>query len=93
MKLLAPPIAGSDWAVSNPEPLARVLFHGLTGPITVSGKRYAAPDAQPIMPTLVNLSNSNTVSVLTYVRREWGNDTEPIESKAYSDNVSYRSKR
>jgi len=84
MKLLAPPLAGSDWAVGNPEPLARVLFHGLNGPITVSGKRVAAPDAQPIMPPLANLSNSDTASVLSYVRREWGNDTEPIESKAIS---------
>ncbi len=79
MNLLAPPLAGSDWVVGNPERLARVLFHGLTGPITVSGKRYAAPDVQPIMPPLANLSNSDTASVLTYIRREWGNGAEPIE--------------
>ncbi len=84
MKLLAPPLAGSDWVVGNPERLARVLFHGLTGPITVSGKRYTAPDVQPIMPPLANLSNSDTASVLTYIRREWGNNAEPIESRTIS---------
>ena len=84
MKLLAPPLAGSDWVVGNPERLARVLFHGLTGPITVSGKRYAAPDVQPIMPPLANLSNSDTASVLTYIRREWDNDAAPIESRTIS---------
>jgi mono/diheme cytochrome c family protein len=84
MKLLAPPLAGSHWVVGNPERLARVLFHGLTGPITVSGKRYAAPDVQPIMPPLANLSNSDTASVLTYIRREWGNEAEPIESRTIS---------
>lgn len=79
MKLLAPPLAGSDWVAGNPERLARVLFHGLIGPITVNGKRYAAPEIQPIMPPLANLDNSDIASVLTYIRREWSNDAEPIE--------------
>jgi len=79
MKLLAPPLAGSDWVAGNPERLARVLFHGLTGPITVSGKRYAAPDIQPIMPPLANLDNSDIASVLTYIRREWDNNAEAVE--------------
>ncbi len=78
MQLLAPPLAGSDWVMGNPERLARVLFHGLTGPITVSGKRYAAPDVQPIMPPLATLSNSDIASVLTYIRREWDNNADPI---------------
>ncbi len=82
MKLLAPPLAGSDWVQGSKERLARVLFHGLTGPITVSGKHYAAPDIQPVMPPLATLGNSEIAAVLTYVRREWGNTADPISSGA-----------
>ena len=80
MKLLAPPLAGSDWVQGRKERLARVLFHGLAGPITVSGKRYAAPDIQPVMPPLATLGNTEIAAVLTYIRREWGNTADPISS-------------
>ena len=78
MKLLAPPLAGSDWVEGSEERLVRVLFHGLSGPITVSGKRYSAPDVQPLMPPLANLNNADIAAVLTYIRREWGNRADPI---------------
>ena len=77
-KLLAPPLAGSDWVNGTPERLARVLFHGLSGPITVSGKHYTAPDVQPVMPPLATLSNDDIAAVLTYIRRAWGNTADPI---------------
>lgn len=81
VKLVAPPLAGSDWVTGSPERLARVLFHGLTGPITVSGQQYAAPEVQPLMPPLAILSNEDIASVLTYIRREWGHAAEPINSR------------
>lgn len=77
-KLLAPPLAGSDWVNGSPERLARVLFHGLTGPITVSGKHYTAPNVQPVMPPLATLGNDEIAAVLTYIRRAWGNTADPI---------------
>lgn len=79
-KLVAPPLAGSDWVTGNEERLARVLFHGLTGPITVSGKEYAFPEVQPLMPPLASLDNGDTAAVLTYIRREWGNTADPVSS-------------
>ncbi len=77
-RLLAPPLAGSDWVLGTEERLVRVLFHGLAGPITVSGKRYATPEVQPVMPPLATLSNDDISAVLTYIRREWGNTADPI---------------
>lgn len=78
MKFLAPPLAGSDWVNGSPERLARVLFHGLAGPITVSGKRYDIPEVQSVMPPLATLGNDDIAAVLTYIRREWGNTADPI---------------
>ncbi len=77
-KQIAPPLANSDWVLGSEERLVRVLFHGLQGPITVSGKRYAAPDIQPFMPPFAALSNTDIAAVLTYIRREWGNHANPI---------------
>lgn len=78
MKMLAPPLAGSDWVNGSPRRLVRVLFHGLSGPITVSGKPYAAPEVQEVMPPLATLGNEEIAAVLTYLRREWGHSAEPI---------------
>lgn len=81
---LAPPLAGSDWVTGSEERLVRVLFHGLTGPVTVSGKTYTAPNVQPFMPPLANLNNEDIAAVLTYVRREWGNQADPISGAEVS---------
>ena len=78
MQFLAPPLAGSDWVMGSEERLARVLFHGLSGPIHVNGKIYKAPEVQPAMPPLANLNNGDTAAVLTYIRREWGNTGDPV---------------
>ena len=84
MKLLAPPLAGSDWVQGSEERLVRVLLHGLAGPIVVNGKRYAAPEIQPLMPPLANLDNESIAAVLTYIRREWGNAADPITKNEVS---------
>jgi len=79
-KFLAPPLAGSDWVNGSKERLVRVLLHGLSGQITVSGKDYDTPEVQPVMPPLAGLGNSEIAAVLTYIRREWGNTADPISS-------------
>ncbi len=78
VKFLAPPLAGSDWVNGSSQRLARVLLHGLTGPITVSGKRYAPPEIQAVMPPLAALGNPEIAAVLTYIRRDWGNTGDPV---------------
>ncbi len=84
MRMLAPPLADSDWVTGGEQRLVRVLLHGLRGPITVSGKRHAPPEIQPAMPPLAMLNNSDLAAVLTYIRREWGNAAEPVAEKTVS---------
>jgi len=83
-KLLAPPLAGSDWVTGSDRRLIRVLLHGLSGPIHVSGKHYTVPEIQPVMPPLAHLGNKEIAAVLTYIRREWGNDADPISANRVS---------
>ena len=84
MKMLAPPLAGSEWVLGGEQRLVRVMLHGLRGPLTIAGKRYAAPEIQPEMPPLAVLSNNDIAAVLTYIRREWDNTANPVREKAVS---------
>ncbi|MBK8976534.1 MAG: c-type cytochrome [Planctomycetes bacterium] len=71
---LAPPLRGSEWVLGAPERLARIVLHGLTGPIEVAGERYEFP----LMPDHGRLSDDELAAVLTYVRRGWDHVAEPV---------------
>ncbi len=84
LPMLGPPLANSDWVQGDEGVLVRILLHGLTGPISVNGKRYAAPEIQPTMPPLSTLSNDQVAAALTYIRREWDNNAEPVTPRSVS---------
>ena len=84
MKMLAPPLAGSDWVNGGEQRLVRVMLHGLRGPLTVRGKHYDAPAIQPEMPPLAVLNNGDIAAVLTYIRREWDNTADPVAERTVS---------
>ncbi len=65
---LFPPLAGSDFLKANPERAARIVTHGLTGPVTVNGKAF-----NNIMPAQSQLSDQQVADVLTFVLNSWGN--------------------
>ena len=81
MKRFAPPLAGSEWVLGDPERLALILLHGLEGAIEVKGKVYDAPDILPVMPSHATLSLPDMANVLTYIRNEWGNSAESISPR------------
>ena len=66
-----PPLAGSDWVKGGTERNIRVVLHGLSGPIKVSGANFAAP--APMPPQGAVLSDQDVANVLTFVRNSWGN--------------------
>ena len=63
-----PPLAGSDYLLSNPKRAIAILLNGLSGKITVNGKEFNG-----VMPA-VQLSDESIANVLTYVLNTWGND-------------------
>jgi mono/diheme cytochrome c family protein len=65
-----PPLAGSDWVHGGTERIARVVIHGLVGPVTVKGGNYNFPGG---MPPQGQLSDKELSYVLTYIRNSWGN--------------------
>jgi len=74
---LAPPLVDSEWVLGKPEVLARIVMHGLAGPVKVSGRTYNLA-----MPPLPQLTDEDIAGVLTYIRREWEHNGSAIETKA-----------
>lgn len=71
---LAPPLLDSEWALGTPNRTVRIVLHGLTGPIKVGKKTFEGE-----MPGLQVLTDDQIASILTYVRREWGHEADPVE--------------
>ncbi len=71
-----PPLAGSDWVTGEAAPLIKILLHGLTGPITVSGQSYGQQVAIPMPP--MGLEDQQVADVLTYIRFQFGNQASAI---------------
>jgi mono/diheme cytochrome c family protein len=65
----APPLAGSEWVLGNPNRMVRIPLAGLAGPITVKGESWNL--AMPAMGAA--LSDDDLAAVLTYMRQSWGN--------------------
>jgi nitrite reductase (NO-forming) len=64
---IVPPLANSDYLMSDSDRAVRILLEGLSGPITVNGKQY-----QGVMPNLA-LAEADIAAVLSYVRTNFGN--------------------
>jgi putative membrane-bound dehydrogenase-like protein len=71
---LAPPLLDSDWILGSPQATVRIIMHGLSGAISVSGRNYIGE-----MPGLGALDDEQIASVLTYLRREWGHTASPVD--------------
>ena len=80
---VAPPLAGSSWVIGPFEVPTRIVLHGLQGPIEVSGKTWDLP-MLGFGSNKAVLDDEEIAGILTYIRREWGNQGSPV----YPDEVS-----
>ena len=68
-----PPLAKSDFMMTDKERSIRYVIHGASGEIEVNGKKYNG-----IMAPLGYLPDEEIANVLTYVRNAWGNSGDPV---------------
>jgi mono/diheme cytochrome c family protein len=68
-----PPLKNSDWLSKEKEVLIRQVLEGKKGIIVVNGTQF-----NQVMPKQDFLTNAQIASVLTYVRKEMGNQTDSI---------------
>lgn len=67
-----PPLAKSDYLNSDSKRAIKTILHGLTGEVTVNGKKFNS-----VMPAQ-NLSDDEIANVLTYIYSSWGNNKTEI---------------
>ncbi|MCK0147182.1 PQQ-dependent sugar dehydrogenase [Arenibacter sp. F26102] len=70
-----PPIAGSEWVKGDQQILIDVVLSGLSGPIEVNGKYFDG-----VMPPVDYLEDEEIAQILTYIRREFGDNAPPVGS-------------
>ncbi len=86
----APPFAGSEWVLGNPNRMIRIPLAGLSGPLPVKGQDWNL--AMPAMGA--TLSDEDLAAVLTYIRQSWGNKASaitPEQVKAVKTQIGNRS--
>jgi mono/diheme cytochrome c family protein len=72
-----PPLAGSEWVLAaGPNRIIRIPITGLSGPIKVKGTDWNL--SMPALAVQGAMSDEQLAAVLTYVRKSWGNNAEPV---------------
>ncbi|EAR01860.1 PQQ-dependent sugar dehydrogenase [Maribacter sp. HTCC2170] len=82
-----PPIAGSKWVKGDQKNLINVVLNGLQGPIEVNGKPFDG-----IMPPMDYLEDKEIAEILTYVRKEFGDNATPVSSFSIKSGRYYAKK-
>lgn len=87
----APPLVDSEWVTAeDPDPLIRIVLHGLHGPIQVGEETWnlqmPAQGHNPI------LNDERIAGILTYIRREWGHVADPVDPEQVAE-VKSRTER
>jgi mono/diheme cytochrome c family protein len=70
-----PPLAGSDWVMApGPNRLGRIVLDGVTGPITVAGKKYDfGTSAMTPFRGVSIYTDESLGAAISYVRKTFGN--------------------
>jgi nitrite reductase (NO-forming) len=68
-----PPLAASDYLMADKDRSVRAVVHGLSGEITVNGKKYNGQ-----MVPMNYLADEDIANVLTYVRNSFGNSGDVV---------------
>ena len=70
-----PPLYDSEWVTGKEERLIDVVLNGLQGEIQVNGKTFNG-----LMPPNRHLDDHAIASILTYVRKRFGNESSPVSA-------------
>lgn len=79
---LGPLLDGSDWVTGSTDRLTKVLLHGLTGPITVSGEKFNPAAAMPGLGQNPSITDQDLADVMTYIRQGWDNRASQVKKDA-----------
>jgi len=75
-----PPLYGSEWVAGDENRLIDVVLNGLQGDIAVQGKTYNG-----LMPRNDHLDDHAIASILTYIRKRFGNEAAPVNASSVAE--------
>ncbi|MGC4013607.1 MAG: c-type cytochrome [Luteolibacter sp.] len=81
---LGPPLDKSEYVTGSPERLAKILLHGLSGPVTVAGETYTPAGEMPALYVNPAMTDAKLADVATYVRREWTNTADQVKPELFT---------
>jgi mono/diheme cytochrome c family protein len=84
MPNMAPPLADSEHVDGSAKRMVHIVLDGLEGPVTVSGKKYTAPEILPNMPGFranPALDDKTLANLLTYLRYSWGHKAGQVSAE------------
>ncbi len=70
-----PPLAKSDYLMTDKSRAIETVVNGLTGAIEVNGQRYNG-----VMPPMGHLKDDQIADILSYVRHSWGNEGDAVSA-------------
>lgn len=70
-----PPLAKSDYLMTDKSRAIAAVLNGLTGPVEVNGQRYNG-----VMPPMGHLKDDEIADILSYVRQAWGNGGDAVSA-------------
>lgn len=71
-----PPLQKSNWVIGDKKKIINVVLNGLEGEIEVNGDVYSQ-----VMPKQNYLSNKQVAQVLSYLRKNFGNQADSVKVK------------
>ncbi|KAA5542453.1 DUF7133 domain-containing protein [Adhaeribacter rhizoryzae] len=81
---LGPPLNGSEYVTGRKDRLISVVLFGLTGPVTVKGHVYKAPEINGDMPGIgynKDLPNEDIAELLSFIRKSWQNNADKVSAE------------
>ena len=70
-----PPLVNSDWVTGSEDLLIDIVLNGYQNEMVVDGKTYNG-----LMPGHRHLDDHGIASILTYVRKRFGNESSPVSA-------------
>jgi mono/diheme cytochrome c family protein/glucose/arabinose dehydrogenase len=75
---LGPPLDESEWVTGKDEVFAKILLHGITGPIHVNKIRYETPAEMPALYANPMFTDEKIADIMTYSRNAWSNKAPAV---------------
>ena len=76
-----PPLVASEWVMGSKERLAAIMFHGISGSLSVKGDTFSTQ----VMPGWGTVfTDEKIAAIMTYIRGSWGNNGDPVTADEVS---------